>query len=227
MLKEIYEQPKALRDTMTSRLDAAAKTIGFPELNWTAEELREINKIFIVACGTAYHAGIVGKYYLEQLARVPVEVDIASEFRYRDPLVDGNSLTIVISQSGETSDTLAALREAKRLGSRTLAVTNVVGSSIAREADQVVYTYAGPEIAVASTKAYTTQLLAMLMLAIYVGRLRGSMSAEREQELVRGLTFVPEQIHKMLETWTRLRCLRVNTAAVRMPSSWDAALIMP
>ena len=205
MLKEIYEQPKALRDTMTSRLDAAAKTIGFPELNWTAEELREINKIFIVACGTAYHAGIVGKYYLEQLARVPVEVDIASEFRYRDPLVDGNSLTIVISQSGETSDTLAALREAKRLGSRTLAVTNVVGSSIAREADQVVYTYAGPEIAVASTKAYTTQLLAMLMLAIYVGRLRGSMSAEREQELVRGLTFVPEQIHKMLENVDQIK----------------------
>ena len=205
MLKEIYEQPKALRDTMTSRLDAEEKTIGFPELNWTAEELREINKIFIVACGTAYHAGIVGKYYLEQLARVPVEVDIASEFRYRDPLVDGNSLTIVISQSGETSDTLAALREAKRLGSRTLAVTNVVGRSIAREADQVVYTYAGPEIAVASTKAYTTQLLAMLMLAIYVGRLRGSMSAEREQELVQGLTFVPEQIHKMLENVDQIK----------------------
>ena len=174
MLKEIYEQPKALRDTMTSRLDAEAKTIGFPELNWTAEELRDINKIFIVACGTAYHAGIVGKYYLEQLARVPVEVDIASEFRYRDPLVDGNSLTIVISQSGETSDTLAALREAKRLGSRTLAVTNVVGSSIAREADQVVYTY-------------------------------GSMSAEREQELVQGLTFVPEQIHKMLENVDQIK----------------------
>ena len=158
-----------------------------------------------MACGTAYHAGIVSKYSLEQLARVPVEVDIASEFRYRDPLVDGNSLTIVISQSGETSDTLAALREAKRLGSRTLAVTNVVGSSIAREADQVVYTYAGPEIAVASTKAYTTQLLAMLMLAIYVGRLRGSMSAEREQELERGLTFVPEQIHKMLENVDQIK----------------------
>ena len=124
---------------------------------------------------------------------------------HRDPLVDGNSLTIVISQSGETSDTLAALREAKRLGSRTLAVTNVVGSSIAREADQVVYTYAGPEIAVASTKAYTTQLLAMLMLAIYVGRLRGSMSSEREQELVRGLTFVPEQIHKMLENVDQIK----------------------
>ena len=172
MLKEIYEQPKAMRDTMTGRVHAENNTIAFPELNWTAEELQGINKIFIVACGTAYHAGIVGKYYLEQLARVPVEVDIASEFRYRSPLVDGNSLTIVISQSGETSDTLAALREAKRLGARTLGVTNVVGSSIAREADQVVYTYAGPEIAVASTKAYTTQLLAMLMLAVYVGRLR-------------------------------------------------------
>lgn len=205
MLKEIYEQPKAMRDTMTSRLDAEMETISFPELNWTSEELRDINKIFIVACGTAYHAGIVGKYYLEQLARMPVEVDIASEFRYRDPLVDGNSLTIVISQSGETSDTLAALREAKRLGARTLAVTNVVGSSIAREADQVVYTYAGPEIAVASTKAYTTQLLAMLMLAIYVGRLRGTLAAERAQELVHGLTFIPEQIHQMLENVDQIK----------------------
>ena len=128
MLKEIYEQPKAMRDTMTSRVDGENKVINFPELNWTAEEMQGINKIFIVACGTAYHAGMVGKYYLEQLARIPVEVDIASEFRYRSPLVDGNSLTIVISQSGETSDTLAALREAKRLGARTLAVTNVVGS---------------------------------------------------------------------------------------------------
>ena len=205
MLKEIYEQPKAMRDTMTSRLDAEMETISFPELNWTSEELRDINKIFIVACGTAYHAGIVGKYYLEQLARMPVEVDIASEFRYRDPLVDGNSLTIVISQSGETSDTLAAPRGAKRLGARTLAVTNVVGSSIAREADQVVYTYAGPEIAVASTKAYTTQLLAMLMLAIYVGRLRGTLAAERAQELVHGLTFIPEQIHQMLENVDQIK----------------------
>ena len=199
MLKEIYEQPKAMRDTMTSRVDAENKTISFPELNWTAEEMQGINKIFIVACGTAYHAGMVGKYYLEQLARIPVEVDIASEFRYRSPLVDGNSLTIVISQSGETSDTLAALREAKRLGARTLAVTNVVGSSIAREADQVIYTYAGPEIAVASTKAYTTQLLAMLMLSIYVGRLRNTLCAEKAAELVNGLTFIPEQIHEMLE----------------------------
>lgn len=205
MLKEIYEQPKAMRDTLTGRLDAEQLRIDFPELSWTAEELEDINKIFIVACGTAYHAGIVGKYYLEKLARVPVEVDIASEFRYRDPLVDGNSLTIVISQSGETSDTLAALREAKRLGARTLAVTNVVGSSIAREADQVVYTYAGPEIAVASTKAYTTQLLAMLLLAVYIGRLRGQLAPEQEQQLARGLSSVPEQIHQMLENVDQIK----------------------
>lgn len=136
MLKEIYEQPKSIRDTMTGRVPKDSHGIEFTELGWTEEEMAGINKIFIVACGTAYHAGIVGKYYLEQLARIPVEVDIASEFRYRSPLVDGNSLTIVISQSGETSDTLAALKEAKRLGSRTLAVTNVVGSSISREADR-------------------------------------------------------------------------------------------
>ena len=152
MLKEIYEQPKAIKDTMRGRLAENGTEINFTELGWTPEDFTGISKIFIVACGTAYHAGIVGKYYLENLARIPVEVDIASEFRYRNPLVDANCLTIVISQSGETIDTLAALKEAKRLGSRTLAVTNVVGSSIAREADQVVYTYAGPEIAVASTK---------------------------------------------------------------------------
>lgn len=199
MLKEINEQPKAIRDTLAGRVDLDAKTIAFPELNWTAEELSEINKIFIVACGTAYHAGIVGKYYLEQLARIPVEVDIASEFRYRSPLVDGNSLTIVISQSGETSDTLAALRETKRLGARTVAVTNVVGSSIAREADQVVYTYAGPEIAVASTKAYTTQLLAMLMLAVYIGQLKGTLAPAKVKEIITGMGNISEQIDRLLK----------------------------
>ena len=203
MLKEINEQPAAITATVSPRVEDGMPDLRIPEL--TDERLRSIRTVHLVACGTAMHAGMVGKAAIETLARVPAEVDIASEFRYRDPLVDGNSLTIVISQSGETSDTLAALREAKRLGSRTLAVTNVVGSSIAREADQVVYTYAGPEIAVASTKAYTTQLLAMLMLAIYVGRLRGSMSAEREQELVQGLTFVPEQIHKMLENVDQIK----------------------
>ena len=205
MLKEIYEQPKAMRDTMTGRVAKDSSHIEFPELNWTSEEFADINKIFIVACGTAYHAGMVGKYYFEQLARIPVEVDIASEFRYRSPIIDSNCLTIIISQSGETSDTLAALKEARRLGSRTLAVTNVVGSSIAREADQVVYTYAGPEIAVASTKAYTTQLLLMLMLSIYVGQIKGTLAADRAKELVTGIKIIPEQIHELLENVEQLK----------------------
>lgn len=205
MLKEIYEQPKAIKDTMRGRLAENGTEINFTELGWTPEDFTGISKIFIVACGTAYHAGIVGKYYLENLARIPVEVDIASEFRYRSPLVDANCLTIVISQSGETIDTLAALKEAKRLGSRTLAVTNVVGSSIAREADQVVYTYAGPEIAVASTKAYTTQLLVMLMLAIYVGRLRGTLDGNKADALAKGLHKVPEQLHDMLENVDQIK----------------------
>lgn len=205
MLKEIYEQPKAIKDTMRGRLAENGTEINFTELGWTPEDFTGISKIFIVACGTAYHAGIVGKYYLENLARIPVEVDIASEFRYRNPLVDANCLTIVISQSGETIDTLAALKEAKRLGSRTLAVTNVVGSSIAREADQVVYTYAGPEIAVASTKAYTTQLLVMLMLAVYVGRLRGTLDGNKADALAKGLQKVPEQLHDMLENVDQIK----------------------
>ena len=205
MLKEIYEQPKAIKDTMRGRLAENGTEINFTELGWTPEDFTGISKIFIVACGPAYHAGIVGKYYLENLARIPVEVDIASEFRYRNPLVDANCLTIVISQSGETIDTLAALKEAKRLGSRTLAVTNVVGSSIAREADQVVYTYAGPEIAVASTKAYTTQLLVMLMLAVYVGRLRGTLDGNKADALAKGLHKVPEQLHDMLENVDQIK----------------------
>ena len=205
MLKEIYEQPKAIKDTMRGRLAENGTEINFTELGWTPEDFTGISKIFIVACGTAYHAGIVGKYYLENLARIPVEVDIASEFRYRNPLVDANCLTIVISQSGETIDTLAALKEAKRLGSRTLAVTNVVGSSIAREADQVVYTYAGPEIAVASTKAYTTQLFVMLMLAVYVGRLRGTLDGNKADALAKGLHKVPEQLHDMLENVDQIK----------------------
>ena len=205
MLKEIYDQPKAVRDTLTGRLQRTDDGVKFDELNWTADDFKNISKIFIVACGTAYHAGIVGKYYLEQLARIPVEVDIASEFRYRNPIVDSSCLCMVISQSGETSDTLEALKEAKRLGARTMAVTNVVGSSIARAADQVVYTYAGPEIAVASTKAYTTQLVVMLLLALYVADLRGKITSERMQTLVTGLKTLPEQIHKELENVDQIK----------------------
>jgi len=199
MIKEIYEQPKAIRETMTSRLAKDDSHITFEELKWTKGEMAAITKVVIVACGTAYHAGIVGKYYIESLARIPVEVDIASEFRYRCPLVDENTLAIVISQSGETLDTLAALKEAKRLGAKTLAVTNVVGSSISREADQVIYTWAGPEIAVASTKAYTTQLISMAMLAIYMAGLRETIAAERMKELISGLRSLPNQVQLILE----------------------------
>ena len=199
MIKEIYEQPKAVRETMSGRLAKDDSHIVFEELKWSRHDMDNISKIAIVACGTAYHAGMVGKNFIERLVRIPVEVDIASEFRYRSPLIDEKTLTIVISQSGETSDTLAALKEAKRLGSRTLAITNVLGSSIAREADQVVYTLAGPEISVASTKAYTTQLVTLCMLSIYMAGLKEVLPAERIQELIRGLRELPAQAHEILE----------------------------
>ena len=198
MLKEIHDQPKAVRDTMSQRITADKKAISFEELAWDADYLNSFNKIYIVACGTAYHAGLVGKYYIEKLARVLVEVDVASEFRYRDPIIDEHTLLIVVSQSGETSDTLAALKESKRRGAKTLAITNVVGSSIAREADQVVYTWAGPEIAVASTKAYTTQLVLFFMLALYMAEIKGSISAERTDELVAQLHEIPAQVSEIL-----------------------------
>ena len=160
MLKEIFEQPKGISETINRRLDEKGM-IKLDGISLTREELNRFSKIYIVACGTAYHAGLVGKTIIEKFAKIPVEVDVASEFRYRDPLVDENTLFIAISQSGETLDTLAALREAKRKGARILSVVNVVGSSVARESDDVFYTWAGPEIAVASTKAYTTQLTCM------------------------------------------------------------------
>ncbi|WP_177504389.1 glutamine--fructose-6-phosphate transaminase (isomerizing) [Anaerosinus sp.] len=199
MIKEIYEQSKAVRETMSARIAKDDSAIVMDELKWNKEFLNSIRKIFIVACGTAYHAGFVGKYYIEKLARIPVEVDIASEFRYRSPIIDDRTLTIVISQSGETSDTLAALKEAKRLGSKTLAVTNVVGSSIAREADQVVYTWAGPEIAVASTKAYTTQLIMMFMLSLYMSEIKKTIEKDYTKHLIGALRQVPSQIHEILE----------------------------
>ncbi|KMO86118.1 glutamine--fructose-6-phosphate aminotransferase [Megasphaera cerevisiae DSM 20462] len=199
MLKEIYEQPKVIKDTMSCRIASDGEQIQFEELNWTPEDVKSIGKIMIVACGTAYHAGLLAKYFIEKLARIPVEVDIASEYRYRDPLTDSKTLCIVISQSGETIDTLAALKEAKRRGARSLAITNVVGSSVSREADQVVYTWAGPEIAVASTKAYTTQLVALLLLALYMGRLNGHLTADREAQVIRDLQRVPDQCRNIFD----------------------------
>lgn len=198
MLKEINEQPKAVRDTMSKRISKDGDAIILDELNWDKSFLDGIDKIYIVACGTAYHAGLVGKFYIEKLARKLVEVDLASEYRYRDPIVDEKTLVIVVSQSGETSDTLAALKESKRLGAKTLAITNVVGSSIAREAHQVIHTWAGPEIAVASTKAYTTQLILMFMLALYMAQICGTLSEEKIRELICLLKKIPAQISETL-----------------------------
>lgn len=199
MLKEIHEQPRAVRETMSARVQKDNTAVIMEELKWNKEYLDSFQKIFIVACGTAYNAGLVGKYYIEKLVRIPVEVDIASEFRYRSPIIDDRTLTIVVSQSGETSDTLAALKESKRLGAKTLAITNVVGSSIAREADQVIYTWAGPEIAVASTKAYTTQLITMFMLAMYMAGIKETVKPERTKELLTMLRQIPGQISEILE----------------------------
>lgn len=199
MLKEIHDQPKAVRDTFGTHISEDGKTVIFDELNWTADDVAAFNKILIVACGTAYHAGLVTKQYIENLARIPVSVEIASEYRYSNPLTDDKTLCIVISQSGETSDTLAALKEAKRHGAKSLAITNVVGSSISREADNTVYTWAGPEISVASTKAYTTQLVAGLLFAVYLGQLNGKMDPALGQEILCGVKSLPTLIHEIFE----------------------------
>lgn len=198
MLKEIYEQPKAINETLMRRIGDDGK-IKLDGISLTLEDLENINKIYIVACGTAYHAGLVGKYAIEKMAKIPVEIDVASEFRYRDPYIDDKTLFIAISQSGETLDTLAALREAKRKGARILSVVNVVGSSVVRESDDVFYTWAGPEIAVASTKAYTTQLICMYLLALYMGELRGVITKEYYNQILDELKAIPEKIEKILE----------------------------
>ncbi|KFZ39699.1 MULTISPECIES: glutamine--fructose-6-phosphate transaminase (isomerizing) [Thermoactinomyces] len=197
MLKEIHEQPKAIRDTLSGRLKDGEVDLS-NEVKLTKEQIQEIEKIHFVACGTAYHAGLVGKYVLEDLARIPVEVDVASEYRYRNPLITEKTLVVVISQSGETADTLAALREAKKHGARVLAITNVVGSSVSREADDVIITWAGPEIAVASTKAYTSQLIAIYMLGVYLAQVRGGKSREELAEIIRHLEELPEKAEQIL-----------------------------
>ncbi len=198
MLKEIYEQPKAIKETLTRRLDENGN-VKLDGISLTLEDLERFNKIYIVACGTAYHAGLVGKYAIEKMARIPVEVDVASEFRYRDPFIDENTLFIAISQSGETLDTLAALREAKNKGARVLSIVNVVGSSVARESDDVFYTWAGPEIAVASTKAYTTQLVCMYLIALHMGRLKGTITEEYQKQILDELLAVPEKVETILK----------------------------
>lgn len=196
MLKEMYEQPKTVADTISPRI--RENDVVIDELKMSDEELKAVKKIHIVACGSAYHTGVTGKYVLENLARIPVEVDVASEFRYRDPILEEGSMVIVISQSGETADTLAALREAKARGFKALGIVNVVGSSIAREADACLYTWAGPEIAVATTKAYSAQLAALYMLAMKLAKVRGTIDEETFGRLLADLRRLPDQIELLL-----------------------------
>lgn len=197
MFKEIMEQPKAIRDTISPRIRDGK--IVLDDITLTREQVESFRRIVIVACGSAYHVGVVAKYALEQLTRIPVEVDVASEFRYRNPIVDDKVLVLIISQSGETADTLAAMREAKRLGARTLSIVNVVGSSIANESDDVLYTWAGPEIAVATTKAYSTQLAVVYLLALYLADLLGTVSSKEYESYLADLQKLPEQIEAVLQ----------------------------
>lgn len=198
MIKEIKEQPEAIRKTISPRIDDNNNII-LDGISLTPEQIRGFNRIFITACGSAYHVGVVAKYVIEQMARIPVEVDVASEFRYRYPLVDDKSLVILISQSGETADTLEALRESKKRGARTISIVNVVGSSIASESDDVLYTWAGPEISVATTKAYSTQLTLIYLLAIQFALAAGTITDSTANELVAEIRTLPEKIEKIFE----------------------------
>ncbi|MEW6696280.1 MAG: glutamine--fructose-6-phosphate transaminase (isomerizing) [Bacillota bacterium] len=199
MIKEIHEQPRALRDTLKGRISHAGDKVVLDEIKMTPEQIKGIKRIIVTACGTAFHAGLVGKYVIEQLVRIPVEVDIASEFRYRDPIVDKDTLVIVISQSGETADTLAALREARRRGARVVAITNVIASSVAREADDIIYTWAGPEISVASTKAYSTQLAAVYLLALFLAQERKTLAAGNIKEILDELKSIYSKASEVLD----------------------------
>src|ERR1700734_2285907 len=198
MLKEIYEQPRAVRDTTLGRVGQETGRIFLDEMDISPKQFKEFRQVRIVACGTSWHAALAGKFMIEKLARVPVEVDYGSEFRYRDPIVESGTLTVVISQSGETADTLAAQREAKHKGSKTLAICNVVGSMITREAAGTIYTHAGPEIGVASTKAFTGQLTALYLFALYLAQVRGVMTSERSIAAVQGLIHIPAKLEHLL-----------------------------
>lgn len=198
MLKEIYEQPRAIADTLRGRFYPESGQVNMDEFGIKEEDLRKAQKIFIVACGTSWHAALIGKYMIEELARVPVEVDIASEFRYRNPVIGQDSLLVAITQSGETADTLAAQREAKRLGAKTLSICNVVGSTASREADAVFYTHSGPEIGVASTKAFTTQIVGLYLFAVGLGRLKGTVNSDSAMGLLRDLLFLPGLVEKVI-----------------------------
>lgn len=203
MLKEMYEQPKAIRDTFSPRIKDGK--IEIEELHMSDEDIKAVRKIMIVACGSAYHAGITSKYIFEDLARIPVEVDLASEYRYRNPILEDGTMVVVISQSGETADTLAALRDSQKRGAKVLGIVNAVGSSIAREADNVMYTWAGPEIAVATTKAYSSQLIALYLLAMKFAHVRGKLTDEGMAEMVKELEALPAQVEMLLNNKERIQ----------------------
>ena len=213
MMKEIHEQPKAVRDTLASAIQDGQ--IQYDKLGLTPEELGDLNAVYIVGCGSAYHVGVTAQYVLEDLARVPVRVELASEFRYRTPLLPEKTLVIIISQSGETADSLAALRQAKQYGASTLAIVNVVGSTIAREADHVFYTLAGPEIAVATTKAYSTQLAASYVLAIALAKARGTLTEEDAARMIGELETLPDKIEKLLENKERIQWFASKQVAAK------------
>src|SRR5579871_2401413 len=200
MLKEIFEQPQALRDTIAPRVSLDEGAVRLDDVRITTEELCSLQRINIVASGTSRHAGMAGQFMIQDLANVPVDVDYASEFEYRNPLICRNELTIVITQSGETADTTAAQREAKLKGSRTIAISNVMDSTIAREADGVLYTHAGPEISIASTKAFTAQMAVLYLFAIYLGQLRGKLSKEQRRAHIRELLDMAAKVEKVLES---------------------------
>jgi glucosamine--fructose-6-phosphate aminotransferase (isomerizing) len=213
MLKEIHEQPKAVADTIHPRLKDGR--VDLSELGFEESEIASLRRIQMAACGSAYHVCVTGRYVLEKLTGIPVDVDLASEFRYREPVIEPNTLMVVVSQSGETADTLAAMRYAQQKGVPVLAIVNVVGSSIAREADKVLYTWAGPEIAVATTKAYSTQLAACYLLALYIAQIRGTMTDEAISSHVEELLSLPGKIERLLEEKERIQWLANKFSAER------------
>ena len=199
MLKEIHEQPRAMMDTTRGRVNLEKEVVELEEMDLPIEKVKKLKRITLVACGTSWHAALVGKFLIEKLAKIPVEVDIGSEFRYRDPLVGPGDLLVAISQSGETADTLAAMREASKKGAHVVSICNVVGSTIARESQGVIYTHAGPEIGVASTKAFTSQLIALYLLALYLGGVRGTLGQEEGRMLIKALVHIPQWVEEVLQ----------------------------
>ena len=210
MLKEIFEQPKSIRDTVRGRLEMQTGMVKMAGLDSISDALLEAQRILIIGCGTSWHAGLVGEYLLEDLARIPVEVEYASEFRYRNPVIGPKDVVIAISQSGETADTLAAIKMAKQAGATVFGVCNVVGSSIARETHAGAYTHAGPEIGVASTKAFTAQVTVLTLIAMYLGQAKGHLSAERAAEIAQELARIPAKIESMLDLNERIKTLSAD-----------------